>query len=72
MTDQEELSLLETQYRAMLAAGTGDVVEWREGSKSLRKGENALANLQARIDRLRSRVGRQSLGGGSVTLDPVR
>lgn len=72
MTDAEELSVLEAQYQAMLTAGTGDVVEWREGSKSLRKSELAQENLRRRIDQLRSRIGRQSLGGGSITLDPVR
>ena len=71
MTLQEELSLLETQYQAMLSAGNDGVVEWREGSKSLRYSEARTKELRARIDQLRSRIARRELGG-SITVDIVR
>jgi hypothetical protein len=71
MTLQEELALLETQYQAMLTGGSEGVVEWREGSKSMRFSEARTKELRERIDRLRSRLARQAIGG-SITVDPVR
>lgn len=71
MTPQEELSLLETQYQALLSGGGEGVVEWREGSKSVRFSEARMRELRSRIDRLRSLIARRSIGG-SITVDPVR